>query len=152
MEAGKAGIAEAGCQSLDVAIRPVTTWQEEAPEQVGTVPAPGHQTHLLHQGQQCGRFVVGVPAPFPRHVAPQAVRVVAEPALVGRSAEPRRVDGPVQPREAELGVVRVQDRGLDRAIEDETKHPAFDELKLRQLKRQKLKLKEEMESLRRGMN
>jgi hypothetical protein len=54
--------------------------------------------------------------------------------------------------EARIRELGVRHKNLDRAIEDETKHPAFDELKLRQLKRQKLKLKEEMETLRRGMN
>lgn len=54
--------------------------------------------------------------------------------------------------EARIRELGVRHKNLDRAIEDETKHPAFDELKLRQLKRQKLKLKEELESLRRGMN
>ena len=50
--------------------------------------------------------------------------------------------------EARIRELGVRHKNLDRAIEDETKHPAFDELKLRQLKRQKLKLKEELETLR----
>ena len=37
---------------------------------------------------------------------------------------------------------------LERAIEEEMSRPAADEARLRELKRQKLKLKEEMESLR----
>jgi hypothetical protein len=37
---------------------------------------------------------------------------------------------------------------LERAIADEAGRPACDELRLRELKRRKLKLKEEMESLR----
>ena len=54
--------------------------------------------------------------------------------------------------EARIRELGTRHRNLDRAIEDEVKHPAFDDLKLRQLKRQKLKLKEEMETLRRGLN
>lgn len=37
---------------------------------------------------------------------------------------------------------------LERAIEDETSRPVADAIRLTQLKRQKLRLKEEMESLR----
>ena len=37
---------------------------------------------------------------------------------------------------------------LDRLIEDELKRPTSDTLRLRTLKRQKLRLKEEMETLR----
>ena len=37
---------------------------------------------------------------------------------------------------------------LERAIQDETSRPASDELRLRELKRRKLKLKEELEALR----
>jgi hypothetical protein len=37
---------------------------------------------------------------------------------------------------------------LERAIEDELSRPAADDLRVRELKRQKLRLKEEMESLR----
>lgn len=37
---------------------------------------------------------------------------------------------------------------LDRAIQDEASRPAADELRLRELKRRKLKLKEELEMLR----
>jgi len=55
----------------------------------------------------------------------------------------------IDARIRELG---LRHRSLDRAIEDETKHPAFDDTKLRQMKRQKLKLKEQMETLRQGMN
>lgn len=54
--------------------------------------------------------------------------------------------------EARIRELGVRHRNLDQAIENEVKHPAFDELKLRQLKRQKLRLKEEMETLRRTMN
>ena len=37
---------------------------------------------------------------------------------------------------------------LERAIEEEAGRPAADDLRIRELKRRKLKLKEEMESLR----
>ena len=39
-------------------------------------------------------------------------------------------------------------RTLDAAIEDETARPANDSLRLRELKRRKLRLKEEMEQLK----
>lgn len=55
----------------------------------------------------------------------------------------------IDARIRELG---LRHRNLDRAIEDEARHPALDDLKLRQMKRQKLRLKEEMETLRRAMN
>ena len=37
---------------------------------------------------------------------------------------------------------------LERAIQDEMKRPAADDTRLKELKRQKLKLKEQMEALR----
>ena len=37
---------------------------------------------------------------------------------------------------------------LDRLIEDETNRPASDDIRLKELKRQKLRLKEEIENLR----
>jgi hypothetical protein len=54
--------------------------------------------------------------------------------------------------EARIRELSQRHRTLDRAIEDEVKHPAFDDIKLRQLKRQKLKLKEEMQALSRRAN
>jgi hypothetical protein len=39
-------------------------------------------------------------------------------------------------------------QSLERAIQDELARPAWDEMRLRDLKRQKLRLKEEMEGLR----
>lgn len=54
--------------------------------------------------------------------------------------------------EARIRELSQRHRTLDRAIEDETKHPAFDDIKLRQLKRQKLKLKEEMQALSQRAN
>lgn len=54
--------------------------------------------------------------------------------------------------EARIRELSQRHRTLDRAIEDEVKHPAFDDIKLRQLKRQKLKLKEEMQALSKRAN
>ena len=51
----------------------------------------------------------------------------------------------VEARIRELG---SRHQSLEDAIHDEQRRPASDEAKVRQLKRQKLKLKEEMESLR----
>ena len=51
----------------------------------------------------------------------------------------------VQARIRELG---NRHQTLERAIEDELSRPVSDDLRLREMKRQKLKLKEEMESLR----
>ena len=39
-------------------------------------------------------------------------------------------------------------QSLERAIQDEMSRPAADDMRLRELKRQKLRLKEEMEGLR----
>jgi hypothetical protein len=51
----------------------------------------------------------------------------------------------VEARIRELG---SRHHSLDKAIRDEMSRPASDDTKLRELKRQKLKLKEEIESLR----
>jgi hypothetical protein len=51
----------------------------------------------------------------------------------------------VEARIRELG---SRHQSLDQAIQDEMRRPAADESRLRELKRQKLRLKEEMESLR----
>ena len=51
----------------------------------------------------------------------------------------------LESRIRELG---VRHQTLDRAIQDEVARPASDELKLKELKRRKLKLKEEIEGLR----
>ncbi len=51
----------------------------------------------------------------------------------------------VDARIRELG---SRHQNLERVIQDEMARPAYDSVKLRDLKRQKLKLKEEMESLR----
>jgi len=55
----------------------------------------------------------------------------------------------VEARIRELG---SRHQSLENAIQDEMRRPAADEQRLRQLKRQKLRLKEEMESLRGSMH
>ena len=50
--------------------------------------------------------------------------------------------------EARIRELGVRHQTLERAIEDELSRPASDEMRLRELKRQKLRLKEEMENLR----
>ena len=50
--------------------------------------------------------------------------------------------------EARIRELDSRHETLDRAIQEETSRPASDELRLRELKRRKLRLKEEMESLR----
>ena len=49
--------------------------------------------------------------------------------------------------EARIRELGVKHQTLERAIEDEHRRPASDTLRLKDLKRQKLKLKEEMELL-----
>jgi hypothetical protein len=51
----------------------------------------------------------------------------------------------VDARIRELG---SRHQNLERAIQDELSRPAADDLRLRQLKRQKLRLKEQIEGLR----
>ena len=43
-------------------------------------------------------------------------------------------------------------QSLEQAIQEELRHPGHDELKLKELKRQKLRLKEEIETLRGHMH
>ncbi|MCI3131876.1 YdcH family protein [Phenylobacterium aquaticum] len=50
--------------------------------------------------------------------------------------------------EARIRQLGSRHENLDKAIRDEMSRPAFDDVRLRELKRQKLKLKEEMEALR----
>jgi hypothetical protein len=50
--------------------------------------------------------------------------------------------------EARLRELGVKHQTLERAIQDEVSRPAADAIRIRELKRQKLRLKEEMESLR----
>jgi hypothetical protein len=53
----------------------------------------------------------------------------------------------VEARIRELG---VRHQSLEREIEDESRRPVSDTQRLKELKRQKLKLKEEMETLSRA--
>jgi len=55
----------------------------------------------------------------------------------------------VEARIRELG---FRHESLENAIQDELRRPAYDDMKLKELKRQKLKLKEEMEALRQRMH
>jgi hypothetical protein len=50
--------------------------------------------------------------------------------------------------EARIRELDSRHETLDRAIQDEAGRPAADDLRLRELKRRKLKLKEELEQLR----
>jgi len=50
--------------------------------------------------------------------------------------------------DARLRELGVRHQSLERAIEEELSHPAADSDRLKDLKRQKLRLKEQMESLR----
>lgn len=54
--------------------------------------------------------------------------------------------------EARIRELSQRHRTLDRTIENELKHPAFDDIKLRELKRRKLKLKEDIEALSQRAN
>ena len=54
--------------------------------------------------------------------------------------------------EARIRELSSRHASLERAISDEASHPACDEMRLRELKRRKLKLKEEMETLRGNMH
>jgi hypothetical protein len=50
--------------------------------------------------------------------------------------------------DARLRELSARHRSLEEAIEDEMSHPGMDSLKLVELKRRKLRLKEEIEGLR----
>jgi hypothetical protein len=50
--------------------------------------------------------------------------------------------------EARIRELGSRHETLERAIQDEVSRPAADDLRIRELKRRKLKLKEEMETLR----
>jgi hypothetical protein len=50
--------------------------------------------------------------------------------------------------EARIRELDSRHETLERAIQDETSRPAADELRIRELKRRKLKLKDELEALR----
>lgn len=55
----------------------------------------------------------------------------------------------VEARIRELG---IRHQSLDKAIQDEMSRPSADDVRLKELKRQKLRLKEEMEALRARMH
>jgi hypothetical protein len=50
--------------------------------------------------------------------------------------------------EARIRELDARHQSLEQLIEEEMSHPSSDDLRVRELKRQKLKLKEEMEALR----
>ncbi|MDB5469975.1 MAG: hypothetical protein JWR84_1535 [Caulobacter sp.] len=50
--------------------------------------------------------------------------------------------------EARLRELDLRHRKLDRTIEEELTHPASDDIRIAELKRQKLRLKEEIEGLK----
>jgi hypothetical protein len=50
--------------------------------------------------------------------------------------------------EARLRELGARHQTLEKAIQDELRRPSADDLRLQELKRQKLKLKDELESLR----
>ena len=52
--------------------------------------------------------------------------------------------------EARIRELGTRHQSLDRAIEDEARRPTADSLRLHDLKRQKLKLKEEIDGLRKA--
>lgn len=52
--------------------------------------------------------------------------------------------------EARIRELDSRHESLQRAIEDEVRRPTFDQVRLSDLKRRKLKLKEEIEGLRRA--
>lgn len=54
--------------------------------------------------------------------------------------------------EARIRELDVRHQNLDRAIQEETTRPSSDTMRLRELKRQKLRLKEELETLRGNMH
>ena len=54
--------------------------------------------------------------------------------------------------EARIRELGVRHATLDREIQDEYGRPASDDMRLRELKRQKLYLKEQMEALRNRVN
>jgi hypothetical protein len=54
--------------------------------------------------------------------------------------------------EARIRELGSRHRSLENAIQDELRRPAADDVRLKELKRQKLKLKEEMETLRGQMH
>jgi len=54
--------------------------------------------------------------------------------------------------EARIRELGARHETLEREIQDEMNRPASDDIRLKELKRQKLRLKEEMETLRRQVH
>jgi hypothetical protein len=54
--------------------------------------------------------------------------------------------------EARLRELGARHQSLEKAIQDEMRRPSSDDLKLQELKRQKLKLKDELEALRASLH
>jgi len=54
--------------------------------------------------------------------------------------------------EARLRELGARHQSLEKAIQDELRRPAADEDRLKELKRQKLKLKDELEALKASMH
>ncbi|MDX5330299.1 MAG: DUF465 domain-containing protein [Pseudomonadota bacterium] len=54
--------------------------------------------------------------------------------------------------EARIRELGTRHENLERAIQEEARSPAGNDLRLQELKRQKLRLKEEMETLRRKVH
>ena len=54
--------------------------------------------------------------------------------------------------EARLRELGARHQSLEKAIQDELRRPSADDLRLQELKRQKLKLKDELEALRAGVH
>ena len=54
--------------------------------------------------------------------------------------------------EARIRELGVRHQSLERAIEDEVSRPAADTVRVHELKRQKLRLKEELESLKAALH
>ncbi len=50
--------------------------------------------------------------------------------------------------EARIRELDARHQSLERLIEEEMSHPSADDIRVRELKRQKLRLKEQMEALR----
>lgn len=54
--------------------------------------------------------------------------------------------------EARLRELGARHQSLEKAIQDEMRRPSSDDLRLQELKRQKLKLKDELEALRASLH
>ena len=63
-------------------------------------------------------------------------------------SETNRIGGPDMALDAHLEELSEKHRALDRKIEEELGRPTADDLKIAELKRQKLRLRDEIERLR----